>query len=211
MRLLLDSSGSELVCALADAEGVIAEVRHPVGTALARDIGAAVAPLLGELRVRDLEAVAVGIGPGSFIGTRVAISYANGLAATGDVQLYGVDSLAAIGAALGSGRCVVVRDARRGEAYVNGPAGDRQGSRLVPLDDLAAELKLRSITTVIIEAPAESSARAAGYLAAVRQAAAGAQAQVLEVNGVPTEGLRRLYHAQPPQRYLEPVYLRGFL
>lgn len=211
MRLLLDSSGSELVCALADAEGVIAEVRHPSGAQAARDIAAAAAPLLGELRVADLQAIAVGIGPGSFIGTRVAISFANGLAATGEVELYGVDSLAAIGAALGSGRCAVVRDARRAEAYVYGPSSDYPESRLLPLAELADQLALSAVGSVIIEEPAEQSARAAEFMALGRHAAAAAQAQFLVVGGVPAEGLRRLYHGMSARRYLEPVYLRGFL
>jgi len=211
VRLLLDSSGSELVCALADAEGVIGETRLPAGAAQARDISAVAGPLLGELRVRDLEAIAVGIGPGSFIGTRVAISFANGLAATGEAPLYGVDSLAAIGAVLGSGRSVVLRDARRGEVYLNGPAGDGQGSRLAPLDELANLFLRRNIKTVIIEQPAEEQGRRRKFIEAAQEAAATALAQVLLVGGVPAEGLRRLYSTQPSRPYLEPIYLRGFL
>ena len=98
MRLLLDSSGAELVCALADAEGVYLETRCPTGPLESRDIGGVVGQLLGEPKIAELDAVVVGTGPGSFIGTRVAISYANGLAAAGGVALYGVNSLAAIGA-----------------------------------------------------------------------------------------------------------------
>jgi tRNA threonylcarbamoyl adenosine modification protein YeaZ len=210
VRLLLDSSGNELVCALADAAGVIAETRLPSGAAAARDIGAVAGPLLGELRIGDLEAIVVGLGPGSFIGTRVAISFANGLAATGAASLYGVDSLAAIGAVLGSGRSMVLRDARRGEAYCNGPAGDGQGSRLAPLAELADLVRQHSVRTVIIEQPAESAGRGREFLDLAQQAAASAGAQVLLTSGVPAEGLRRLYLHQQPQPYLEPVYLRGF-
>jgi tRNA threonylcarbamoyladenosine biosynthesis protein TsaB len=118
VRLLLDSSGAELLCALADAEGVILEQRYATGTPESRDIGAAVGFVMGELGPRDLDAIVVGTGPGSFIGTRVAISYANGLAAAGGMAVHGVNSLAAIGAVYAAGRCAVLREARRGGAYL---------------------------------------------------------------------------------------------
>ena len=87
VHLLLDSSGSELVCALADQEGIIVEERRRTGSADSRDIGAVAGSVLGELLVRDLQSVVVGRGPGRFIGTRVALSYANGLGATGEVPM----------------------------------------------------------------------------------------------------------------------------
>jgi tRNA threonylcarbamoyl adenosine modification protein YeaZ len=209
--LLLDSSGAQLVCALADGEGVIAEDRHPTGSELSRDIGAVAGRLLGELLVSELEAVVVGTGPGSFIGTRVAISYANGLGAGGAVPLYGAGSLAAIAAVYGSGRTVVLRDARRGESYWYGPeAGDEQ-CRLVALEALPAELSARGVATVVVEQTPPVAAGRRDVMAELLHSASQAGAQAVTCAGVPAEGLRRAMVGSAPLKYIEPVYLRGFL
>src|SRR5690349_20104353 len=102
MRLLLDSSGAQLVCALADGLGVIHELREAARPPLGRDIGQVVGEVIGDLRPKDLKCVIVGLGPGSFIGTRVAVSFANGFCAQGGTRLLGVSSLAAIGALYGN-------------------------------------------------------------------------------------------------------------
>lgn len=152
----------------------------------------------------------VGTGPGSFIGTRVALSYANGLAATGFVPLYGVNSLAAIAAVHGSGRSVVLRDARRGQAYWYGPAGPEPTCRLAGLDELARELAAAGIESVIVE---EVPPEAKGYLKPstwLRAAVAQAGARLITCPGVPAEGLRRMQASARPQEYAEPVYLRGW-
>lgn len=211
MRLLLDSSGAQLVCALADGEGVIAEDRHPTGSELSRDIGAVAGRLLGELLVAELEAVVVGTGPGSFIGTRVAISYANGLAAAGDVPLYGANSLAAIASVYANGRTVVLRDARRGEAYWYGPETAGEQCRLVALDALPAELSAQGIATVVVEQTPPVAAGRRDVLAELLHGASQAGAQVVTCAGVPAEGLRRAIGRSAAVKYIEPVYLRGFL
>jgi tRNA threonylcarbamoyl adenosine modification protein YeaZ len=210
MRLLLDSSGTELVCALADGEGVIVERRFAVGTPESRDIGSAAGQVLGELLVRELDAVVVGTGPGSFIGTRVAISYANGLAAAGYVPLYGVDSLAAIAAVHGVGRSVVLRDARRGEAYWYGPASAGARCHLVRPDDLARQLALHGINSVILEQapPGVSAHTLPGPW--LQESVSVAGVQCILCQGVPAEGLRRMQAGAQVVEYIEPVYLRGW-
>jgi len=44
------------------------------------------------LALRDLDRLAVGIGPGSFTGVRIAISYAKGLALAAGLPLTGISS-----------------------------------------------------------------------------------------------------------------------
>jgi len=216
MRLLLDSSGPWLVCALADGEGVIVEARHATGTPESRDIGAVAGRVLGELTAAELTAVVVGCGPGTFIGTRVALSYANGLAIAGSVPLHPVSSLAAICAVYCSGRSVVLRDARRGEVYMHWPSGRagsgvEDGCRLVELDGLARELVAAGIETVVLEEPQPGLPRAAETLARMQAAAGQAGARVVRCDGVPAEGLRRMQALAKRVEYAEPVYLRGFL
>ena len=87
--------------------------------------------VLGEagLRFKDLEAIAVTVGPGSFTGTRVGIAAARGLALAGRLPVFGTTSLAAIAAEARMQQATedqpipqdaivdVCIDARRGQIY----------------------------------------------------------------------------------------------
>jgi tRNA threonylcarbamoyladenosine biosynthesis protein TsaB len=67
-------------------------------------------------QTRDLDALAVGIGPGSFTGVRIGLSTARGLAFALDIPVAGVSTLAALGA--GAPGALPVIDARRREVFV---------------------------------------------------------------------------------------------
>ncbi len=68
---------------------------------------------------RQLDAIAVGQGPGAFTGVRLAISVAQGLALALDIPVVPVSSLAALAMqAPGNGAAILAAiDARRGEIY----------------------------------------------------------------------------------------------
>jgi len=141
--LALDTSSAACVAAVVEhAEGhagrrerVLAQRSVVAG----RRHGELLAPLLSSVladagqQVRDVDAVAVGVGPGPFTGLRVGVVTATALGQALRVPVHGVCSLDAIGAAL-PGRVAVAGDARRREVYwaayedgkrVAGPAVDR--------------------------------------------------------------------------------------
>jgi len=69
-----------------------------------------------------VDRIAVGLGPGSFVGIRIGIATAHGLAASTGLPVSGVCTLDALGRALGerperAQPLLAVLDARRGEAF----------------------------------------------------------------------------------------------
>jgi tRNA threonylcarbamoyladenosine biosynthesis protein TsaB len=87
------------------------------------------------LRRADLDAVAVGRGPGAFTGVRLAISAAQGIALALDIPVVTVSSLAALAMqAPDNGAAILaVIDARMGEIYAGAFRRNRDGM-VEPID-----------------------------------------------------------------------------
>lgn len=202
MHFLIDSSGPELVCALSDGNEIMAE-RRTGERAAGRYVAEIAADVLGRRTPAELDSIVVGTGPGSFIGTRTAISFANGYGAASGVELRGVDSLAAIAAVE---LCPVLRDARRGQLYLYVPGAE---AHLLDAGAAVAELQRIGAPSVVLEhVPGDRGTERA--LLAVEPLLTAAGIELRLTRGVPAAGLLRLAEVATPQSMVEPVYLRGF-
>ena len=116
-----------------------AKVRARHGETLLPLIGAALDH--AGLAKEDVELIAVGVGPGSFTGTRIGLATAKGLAHALDRPLVGVSSLRAIARAAPGAWVVPVVDAHKGEVYA--AAYERAGAglleRVAPFHALPSE------------------------------------------------------------------------
>lgn len=121
MRVLALDTSTELgsVALLVDGElaaELHARVRARHGETLLPLVGHALA--LTGLARREIDLVAVGIGPGSFTGTRIGVATAKGLAVALDRPLVGVVSLRALAEAAPGRFVAPIVDAHKGEVYV---------------------------------------------------------------------------------------------
>jgi tRNA threonylcarbamoyl adenosine modification protein YeaZ len=144
------ATADTVVCARRDGEVLYEErlglapdgsPRH--STALLAEIERAVAAAGGWGEIRGL---AVGLGPGSFVGIRIGIATARGLAVGTGLPATGVCTLDALGLGLASvsgpeQTRLVVLDARRGEVFVAlySAIGERLWEPLVAAPDELAE------------------------------------------------------------------------
>jgi tRNA threonylcarbamoyladenosine biosynthesis protein TsaB len=116
------STAASSVCVLR-ADGRAFEAATDPGAqatrAHARELMPAVAGALESsgLDWPDLQAIAVGVGPGAFTGLRIGIATARGLAGATGLELRPVSSLAALARGIGPGLVLPLIDARRGELF----------------------------------------------------------------------------------------------
>jgi tRNA threonylcarbamoyladenosine biosynthesis protein TsaB len=73
---------------------------------------------------RDVARWAVGVGPGSFTGIRIAVATAKGIVLATGAELVGVTSLDALAFGLGDGLVVSLIGAGKGELFVQARRGD---------------------------------------------------------------------------------------
>jgi tRNA threonylcarbamoyladenosine biosynthesis protein TsaB len=148
----------------------------------------------------DIGAVAVGLGPGSYTGIRVALAMAQGWQLARGVETRGVYSATCVAhqaaARGGRGRVAVVSDAQRGEFHL--------GLWRVAEDGAVTELEpLRIVSRAEVLAAREAGAQLAGcglpaeFAPVLDLAPDAAMAGVLAATVAPL-----------PVEQLEPVYLR---
>lgn len=124
--LALDTSGTDCAVCIYDAAagGVLSEVTENIGKGHAERLMALVEHVFSEanLKLSDIDRVAVTIGPGSFTGIRVGVAAARGFAVSLGIDAVGVTTLETVARAYQKqnlGRPVAVAfDAKREEVYL---------------------------------------------------------------------------------------------
>ncbi len=175
--------------------------------ALLAGIGEAVDSLGGWSRV---DRIAVGLGPGTFTGLRIAVSTASGLAISTGTPATGVSTLEAMANSMADGRHAVVPvlDAKRGEVFIAAWAADRTG--LLTAAALAPEQAVEMIDS--IEGPVR-----VGGAGAVRFRDLFADAGIRvedpdseqgRLKGVSICEIGSAVQDSDPDRPLEPIYIR---
>lgn len=114
MTILAFDTATDVATSALVADGEVLGERTSRAVTLLEDVDA----LLRQAgaHVRDIEALAVGIGPGSFTGVRVGLATARGLALALGIPAAGVSTLDVLAA--GAPGAIPVIDARRSEVFV---------------------------------------------------------------------------------------------
>lgn len=121
LLLSLDTASTTLSLSLFENEKVLAKFDETMIRGQAERLIPEIQNLFFKAgrEVKELSAVAVGVGPGSFTGVRVALATARGFGLALNVPVLGVSSLEAY--AYGAGEDVFVAlDTKRGDFYVAG-------------------------------------------------------------------------------------------
>jgi tRNA threonylcarbamoyladenosine biosynthesis protein TsaB len=135
VRLLgIETSSVRGSVALSDGERTLVTASHERANAHDASIQPLIEQALAEAgwSARQLDRIAVGVGPGSFTGLRVGIALAQGISEGLEIPLVGVSSLEAMARAAFDSTCatsVPVLDARRGELFF--AAYSRDGRELL--------------------------------------------------------------------------------
>ncbi len=142
------STSASAACVLRDDgerfEVVPETARLAAGPAHARELMPAIAEVMERAGVGfgDLEAIAVGVGPGMFTGLRIGIVTARALGSASGLPLRRVSSLAALAAGIETdGPRLPLIDARRGELFaaLHGAGGEVVWPPFVAAPELVVE------------------------------------------------------------------------
>jgi tRNA threonylcarbamoyladenosine biosynthesis protein TsaB len=210
----IDTSTPASAACVLRADGESFEVapepaRLGAGPAHARELMPAIADVMGRAGVDfgELEAIAVGVGPGTFTGLRIGIATARALAGASGLELRPVSSLGALAEGIDGELRLPLIDARRGELFAG--LYDRDGA----------------VWERFVAAPEEVAERARAAGPGVRAAGDGSIRfrRVFEAAGIGVDAdasgshvvralhvcrLARTVPGEPPEKVL-PDYLRA--
>jgi tRNA threonylcarbamoyladenosine biosynthesis protein TsaB len=209
----VDTSTSAASACVLRADGEAFEMAPPPERlqgrpAHASELMPAVAHVMAQAGVGwgDLDAIAVGVGPGSFTGLRIGVASARALASANGLPLRPVSSLAALAAGIEAPLRLPLIDARRGELFGALYEEDEQlwAPFATPPEALIERLRDAGFTPL---AAGDGSVRFRGMLeeAGIPVAADDSQAHV--VRALHVCRLAAEAPDQPPEAVL-PDYLR---
>jgi tRNA threonylcarbamoyladenosine biosynthesis protein TsaB len=207
------STSASAACVLRD-DGASFEVepspaRLAAGPAHARELMPAVAEVMerAELGFGDLEAIAVGVGPGTFTGLRIGIATARALAGASGLPLRPVSSLAALAEGIDAELRLPLIDARRGELF--GALHDAAGQVVWPPFVAAPELVAQRVgeAGVGMRAAGDGSIRFRGVLEAAGIGVDADESRSHVVRALHVCRLALAVPGEPPEAVL-PEYLR---
>jgi tRNA threonylcarbamoyladenosine biosynthesis protein TsaB len=130
--LAIDTAGVDCSAALHDSETgrTLAAVSEMIGKGHAERLMAIIdeALLQASLELKDVDQIAVVVGPGSFTGIRVGVAAARGLALALGIPSVGITTLETLAAVhrdtSSDGSLLVAMDAKRNEVYVQAFGAD---------------------------------------------------------------------------------------
>ncbi len=120
MKILAVETSTEYCSVALWQDGALSERCEPVGQKHSEMLLAMLDALLKDagIRIKQIDGVAFGKGPGSFTGVRIACGVAQGLAFGAGVDVVGVCTLQALAEASGKDKVIAAIDARMGELYL---------------------------------------------------------------------------------------------
>jgi tRNA threonylcarbamoyladenosine biosynthesis protein TsaB len=157
--LVIETSGRVGQVALADRRAVVATARLGEGHRRASDLAIVAERLLKAQgwQARELTAVVVGLGPGSYTGLRVGLSSAKALAYATGCEFFGVETFAAIAVKSSHIGVSVIADALQGKLFRRDYGWNKSGKRepTSPLEIVSAADWLGSLLpNVLVTGPA---------------------------------------------------------
>ena len=122
MRILaFETSAKAASVALLEDDRLVGEIYQNTGLTHSQTLMVMAQDLLNQCNVKvgDIQALAVANGPGSFTGVRIGVAAAKGFAWGAQLPCYGVSTLEAMACSLGiwQGYVCPVMDARRSQVY----------------------------------------------------------------------------------------------
>lgn len=120
MRILAVETSTEYCSVALWQDGTVSERCELVGQKHSEVLMSMLDALLREasVKVKQIDGIAFGKGPGSFTGVRIACGVAQGLALGAEVSVVGVCTLQALAEACGKDKVIAALDARMGEVYL---------------------------------------------------------------------------------------------
>lgn len=202
--LAIDTAGVDCSAALHDSESgrTLAAVSEMIGKGHAERLMAIIDEALSQAsrELKDVDRIAVVVGPGSFTGIRVGVAAARGLALALGIPSVGIttlETLAAVhSATLLDGSLLVAMDAKRNEVYVQTFGAD--GVQLSEPTALSPEDAASLATSISAEVAGSGRALLLGEPDA-------AAADRFDIAAVARLGAAKVADTSRPK----PLYLRG--